>query len=223
MYPATIFTFKVSSIFSVHLGPKTRNLGASKTMREKKFFWNIFTFFSCSCNATLTCKRLFRYVDTSILISDLKNCLFVVFFFMAAMTLSRDFTFCPISPKRNFFGNLDCNFRKCFTKGFYWWSMKNFEISLWREILHIYRRLLLRTSQVDTTLSQLQLSKSFKMLHKFSSWTHQSNFDQSEHRIGRRAWPTCDHGEKSQKQLSSLPVVADPSLLNFHVWGQSKF
>ena len=223
MYPATIFTFKVSSIFSVHLGPKTRNLGASKRMREKKFFWNIFTFFSCSCNATLTCKRLFRYVDTSILISDLKNCLFVVFFFMAAMTLSRDFTFCPISPKRNFFGNLDCNFRKCFTKGFYWRSMKNFEISLWRQILHIYRRLLLRTSQVDTTLSQLQLSKSFKMLHKFSSWTHQSNFDQSEHRIGRRPWPTCDHGEKSQKQLSSLPVIADPSLLNFHVWGQSKF
>ena len=95
---------------------------------------------------------------------------------MAAMTLSRDFTFCPISSKRNFFGNLDCNFRKCFTKGFYWRSMKNFEISLWRQILHIYRRLLLRTSQVDTTLCQLQLSKSFKMLHKFSSWTHQSNF-----------------------------------------------
>ena len=142
---------------------------------------------------------------------------------MVAMTLSRDFTFCPISPKRNFFGNLDCNFRKCYTKGFYWRSMKNFEISLWRQILHIYRQLLLRTSQVDTTLCQLQLSKSFKMLHKFSSWTHQSNFDQSEHRIGRRAWPTCDHGEKSQKQLSSLPVIADPSLLNFHVWGQSKF
>ena len=221
MYPATIFTFKVSSIFSVHLGPKTRNLGASKTMREKKFFWNIFTFFSCSCNATLTCKRLFRYVDTSILTSE--KLLIRSFFFMAAMTLSRDFTFCPISPKRNFFGNLDCNFRKCYTKGFYWRSMKNFEISLWRLILHIYRRLLLRTSQVDTTLCQLQLSKSFKMLHKFSSWTHQSNFDQSEHRIGRRAWPTCDHGEKSQKQLSSLPVIADPSLLNFHVWGQSKF
>ena len=221
MYPATIFTFKVSSIFSVHLGPKTRNLGASKTMREKKFFWNIFTFFSCSCNATLTCKRLFRYVDTSTLTSE--KLLIRSFFFMAAMTLSRDFTFCPISPKRNFFGNLDCNFRKCYTKGFYWRSMKNFEISLWRQILHIYRRLLLRTSQVDTTLCQLQLSKSFKMLHKFSSWTHQSNFDQSEHRIGRRAWPTCDHGEKSQKQLSSLPVVADPSLLNFHVWGQSKF
>ena len=38
MYQATIFTFKVSSIFSVRLGPKTRNLGASKTMREKSSF-----------------------------------------------------------------------------------------------------------------------------------------------------------------------------------------
>ena len=27
-------------------------------------------------------------------------------------------------------------------------------------------------------------------------------------KIGRRAWPTRDHGEKSQKQLSSLPVTA---------------
>ena len=184
MYPATIFTFKVSSIFSVHLGPKTRNLGASKTMREKKFFWNIFTFLSCSCNATLTCKRLFRYVDTSILTSDLKNCLFVVFFLWRLWRCHGISRFAQFLQKGIFFGNLDCNFRKCFTKGFYWRSMKNFEISLWRQILHIYRWLLLRTSQVDTTLCQLQLSKSFKMLHKFSSWTHQSNFDQSEHTIG---------------------------------------
>ena len=27
--------------------------------------------------------------------------------------------------------------------------------------------------------------------------------------IGRRAWPTRDHGEKSQKKLSSLPVTTD--------------
>ena len=27
-------------------------------------------------------------------------------------------------------------------------------------------------------------------------------------KIGRRAWPTRDHGEQSQKQLSSLPVIA---------------
>ena len=27
-------------------------------------------------------------------------------------------------------------------------------------------------------------------------------------KIGRRAWPTREHGEKSQKQLSSLPVAA---------------
>ena len=38
---------------------------------------------------------------------------------MAAATLTRDFTFCSISPKGNFFGNFDCSFRKCFTKGFF--------------------------------------------------------------------------------------------------------
>ena len=38
MYQATIFTFKVLSIFSIGLGPKTRNLGTSKTMREKSSF-----------------------------------------------------------------------------------------------------------------------------------------------------------------------------------------
>ena len=27
-------------------------------------------------------------------------------------------------------------------------------------------------------------------------------------KIRRRAWPTRDHGEQSQKQLSSLPVIA---------------
>ena len=36
-------------------------------------------------------------------------------------------------------------------------------------------------------------------------------------KIGRRAWPTRDHGEKSQKQLSSLHVTC--SWLNFPVWG----
>ena len=38
---------------------------------------------------------------------------------MVAATLTRDFMFCSISPKRNFFGNFDCSFRKCFTKGFF--------------------------------------------------------------------------------------------------------
>ena len=36
-------------------------------------------------------------------------------------------------------------------------------------------------------------------------------------KIGRRAWPTRDHSEKSQKQLSSLPVLA--AELNFRVRG----
>ena len=44
------------------------------------------------------------------------------------------------------------------------------------------------------------------MLYKFSAWSHLSNFDQSE--CKNWLWPTLDHGEKSQKQLSSLLVIA---------------
>ena len=56
------------------------------------------------------------------------------------------------------------------------------------------------------------------MLHKFSAWTHLSNFDQSEHKIGRGAWSTRDYGEKSEKHLSFPPVFLN-NWLNFRVWG----
>ena len=116
MYPATIFTFKVSSIFSVHLGPKTRNLGASKTMREKKFFWNIFTFFSCSCNATLTCKRLFRYVDTSILTSE--KLLIRSFFLWRLWRCHGISRFAQFLQKGIFLGTLIVIFENVIPKGF---------------------------------------------------------------------------------------------------------
>ena len=78
-----------------------------------------------------------------------------------------------------------------------------------------------KTSRVDTKLCQFQLSKktSSKMLHKFSAWTHLSNFDQSEHKIGLGAWPTRNYGEKSEKHLSSPPVFLN-NRLNFRVQGQ---
>ena len=44
--------------------------------------------------------------------------------------VGQHFTFCRFSRKRKFFGNFDCDFRKCFTKGFFWLNMKNFEISV---------------------------------------------------------------------------------------------
>ena len=40
------------------------------------------------------------------------------------------------------------------------------------------------------------------MLHKFSAWTHLSNFDQPEQKLDVER----DNGEQSQKQLSSLTV-----------------
>ena len=55
-------------------------------------------------------------------------------------------------------------------------------------------------------------------MHKFSAWTHLSNFDQSEHKIGRGAWSTRDYGEKSEKHLSFPPVFLN-NWLNFRVWG----
>ena len=33
--------------------------------------------------------------------------------------VGQHFTFCRFSRKRKFFGNFDCDFRKCFTKGFF--------------------------------------------------------------------------------------------------------
>ena len=57
------------------------------------------------------------------------------------------------------------------------------------------------------------------MLHKFSAWTHLPNFDQSEHK--NWTWPTRDHGEKSQKQLSSLPVTAGWIFASEVSWNQN--
>ena len=76
----------------------------------------------------------------------------------------------------------------------------------------------LKSSQVDKKRCQLWLSKwtSCKMLYKFSTWTRLSNFDQSEHKNGRRAWPTPDYGEKGEKHLSSLLVILN-NWLNFRV------
>ena len=61
MYQATIFTFKVSSIFSVLLG-KDKESRRFKNNVRKKFFGDIFTFSNCSCNATLICKRSYCYL-----------------------------------------------------------------------------------------------------------------------------------------------------------------
>ena len=49
---------------------------------------------------------------------------------MAAATLTRDFTFCSISPKGNFLETLIVVFENVLPKGFFWPSMKNFEISV---------------------------------------------------------------------------------------------
>ena len=46
------------------------------------------------------------------------------------MAWRQHFTFCRFSRKRKFFGNFDYDFRKCFTKGFFWLNMKNFKISV---------------------------------------------------------------------------------------------
>ena len=76
-------------------------------------------------------------------------------------------------------------------------AMKNrgFLIAAVFHFVHPVEKKKLKTSQVDTKLCQLHLSKwtSFKMLHKFSAWTQLSNFDQSEHKNWTysvtNAWP----------------------------------
>ena len=49
---------------------------------------------------------------------------------MAAVTLTGDFTFCPISPKGNFLETLIKVFENVLPNGFFWSSMKNLEISV---------------------------------------------------------------------------------------------
>ena len=47
--------------------------------------------------------------------------------------VGQQFTFCRFSRKRKFFGNFDCDFRKCFTKGFFLTEYEDFEISVLTE------------------------------------------------------------------------------------------
>ena len=58
-----------------------------------------------------------------------------------------------------------------------------------------------------------------RMLSKFSAWTHLSKTNHTNQSIGRRAWPTRDYGEKSEKPLSSLRVFLN-DWLNSRVWNQ---
>ena len=44
--------------------------------------------------------------------------------------VGQHFTFCRFSRKRKLFAIFDCDFRKYFTKGFFWLNMKNLEISV---------------------------------------------------------------------------------------------
>ena len=72
------------------------------------------------------------------------------------------------------------------------------------------------TSWLKTlSASLVKVNNSQDMLHKFYAWTHLSNLNQSEHKIGRGAWPTRDRGKKR-----SSPPVFQKNWLNFCVWGQ---
>ena len=56
------------------------------------------------------------------------------------------FTFCRFSRKRRLFGNFDCDFWKCFTKGFFCdWIWRISKFPFWRQILEIYRQRLLNS------------------------------------------------------------------------------
>ena len=60
--------------------------------------------------------------------------------------VGQHFTFCRFSRKRKFFGNFDCDFRKCLTNGFFSdWIWRISKFPFWRQILDIYRQPLLNS------------------------------------------------------------------------------
>ena len=59
--------------------------------------------------------------------------------------------FAGFLKKENSLGTLIVIFENVSPKGFFWLNMKNFEISIWRQVLDIYRQPLLIDNWISST------------------------------------------------------------------------
>ena len=99
--------------------------------------------------------------------------------------------------------------KRCHPKSnFRLWQVTYFSTKNPKNKLAMNKGRQLKTSQVDTKLLSCQSKQDSRCCTNFPHELTCQILTNQSIKIGRRAWPTRDHGEQSQKQLSSLPVIA---------------
>ena len=111
MYKAVIFSFKVSQNFIVYESAEDRNLrGIFNRVKKKHYFYQ-------ECLTYLLKMNLFPW--TAFLPEGFENGIIQKVLDRRLYGVGQHFTFWRFTRKSKFFGNFDCDFRKCFTKGFF--------------------------------------------------------------------------------------------------------
>ena len=120
MYQAVIFSFKVSQNFIVYESAEDGNLRAIFNRVKKKniilqYFYRIVL--QLECLTYLPKMNLFP--RTAFLPEGFENGITQKVLDGRLYGVGQHFTFWRFSRKWKFFGNFDCDFRKCFTKAFF--------------------------------------------------------------------------------------------------------
>ena len=140
MYQAVIFSFKVSkfSLFMKVLWDRNlREIFNRVKTISRKIFNRIVL--QLECLTYLPKMKLFP--RTAFLPEGFENSIIQKVLDRRLYGVVRHFTFWRFSRKWKFFGNFDCDFRKCFAKGVFLTESEVFQF--WRRILDIYKQPLL--------------------------------------------------------------------------------
>ena len=120
IYQTVIFSFKVSQNFILYESAEDRNLLVIFNQVKKKciilqYFYQIAL--QLECLTYLPKMNLFPW--TAFLLEGFENGILQKVLDRRLYDVGQHFTFWRFSRKWKFFGNFDCDFRKCFTKGFF--------------------------------------------------------------------------------------------------------
>ena len=109
MYQAVIFSLKVSQNFNVYESAEDGNLRAIFNRVKKNIILQYFYQIALQLECLTYLPKMNLFPWTAFLLEGLEN----------GIIQGQHFTFWRFSRKWKFFGNFDCDFRKCFTKGFF--------------------------------------------------------------------------------------------------------
>ena len=146
MYQAVIFSFKVLQNFIVYESAEDRNLRAFFNQVKNSLSCNVFTRQCCDWDALLTCQWWTSFLEPSFFARALKMVQFKSFW-LTTIWRGAAFHFLSVFSKKEILWKLWLWFSKMFhQRVFSDWKWRISKFPFWRQIVDIYRQLLLNLS-----------------------------------------------------------------------------